>query len=175
MPPPLETDRLHLRPFHSDDVAAAYTVFEGHPDVWKFDPGYQRTFEHRKALIEKYAATNEPDGVGTLAVVKKEDDQLIGYVGLQLYVLPRLPFATPEVELYYKLGRDHWGQGYAVEACRAMIRFAFDTMRLQRIVTVASQENEASVRLMRRLGMVIEPAPPEWEGDVIGTLPNDHG
>ena len=100
------------------DADEAYAVLEGHPDVWKYDPGVQRTKEQRAEVIRKYAALNEPDGCGTLAIVLKNAGRLIGYVGLQLYVLPREPVATPEVELYYKLGRDYWGQGYATEACQ---------------------------------------------------------
>jgi RimJ/RimL family protein N-acetyltransferase len=88
-------------------------------------------------------------------------------------VLPREPLATPEVELYYKLGREYWGQGYAAEACRAMIRFAFDEMRLARIVTITATENTPSIKLTQALGMRIDPAPPSWIGSMTGTLQND--
>ena len=172
MPRPLETERLVLRPWTDDDIDEAYAVLEGHPDVWEFDPGYQRTRDERAAIVRKYAATNEPDGCGTLAVVEKQRGAVIGYVGLQLYVLPREPLATPEVELYYKLGRDFWGQGYAVEACREMLRFAFEEMRLARIVTITDGKNLPSIRLLRRLGMRIEEAPPSWAGLLTGTLEN---
>ena len=172
MPAKLKTERLILRPFTTDDSDAAFAILEGHPDVWKFDPGYQRTWEQRAKLIQKYADWNDPDGCGTLAIIHKQTEQLLGYVGLQLYVLPREPLATPEVELYYKLGRAFWGQGYATEACQAMVYFAFETMRLQRIVTVTPEGNAPSIRLLQRLGMKIEAAPPEWEGDVIGLLSN---
>jgi ribosomal-protein-alanine N-acetyltransferase len=155
------------------DVDEAYEVLEGHPDVWKYDPGFQRTKEQRAAIIQKYVDTNDPNDCGTLAVVQKSDNRLMGYVGLQLYVLPREPFATPEVELYYKLGRDYWGQGYALEACRGMMRFAFDQMRLLRIVTITDQQNASSIHLLQRLGMRLETAPPSWEGMLMATLDND--
>lgn len=76
----------------------------------------------------------------------------------------------PEVELYYKLGRDFWGQGYAAEACRALIDFAFGPMRLARLVTLTQPGNQRSIRLLRRLGMTIAPAPDEWRPEVIGVL-----
>ncbi|HMN27823.1 MAG TPA: GNAT family N-acetyltransferase [Caldilineaceae bacterium] len=170
MPPTLESERLTLRPFLPSDTDAAYAVFEGHPDVWRFDPGFQRTPEQRRALIEKYAATNEPDGVGTLAVTLRTDHRLIGYVGLQLYVLPREPLATPEVELYYKMGRLWWGQGFAHEACQAMLHFAFGELRLARIVTITQWENEHSLRLLRKLGAQIETVPPRWAPGVMATI-----
>lgn len=173
MPPTLTTDRLILRPFSMKDADAAYEIFEEHPDVWRYDPGFQRTREQRDRIIDRYAEYNDEGGCGTLAVTLRADGTLIGYVGLQLYVLPRVPLATPEVELYYKFGRAYWGKGYATEACQAMLDFAFTRMRLARIVTVASRLNQESIRLMQRLGMKIEDAPPSWPSDVIGTLENN--
>lgn len=173
MPHQLETKRLLLRPFSIDDVDEAYTVLDGHPDVWKYDPGYQRTREQRAANIQRLVETNDPEECGTLAVIHKDTKLFIGYVGLQLYVLPRQPFATPEVELYYKLGRSYWGQGYATEACIAMIRFAFDEMRLIRIVTITDSNNTNSIKLLQRLGMRIEAAPLRWANFLMATLTND--
>jgi RimJ/RimL family protein N-acetyltransferase len=170
MPHTLETGRLILRPFVVADVDEAYAVLESNPEVWRFDPGYQRSYEERRKLIEKYAAFNEPDGVGTLAVTLRAAGQLIGYVGLQLYVLPREPLATPEVELYYKLGRAWWGQGYAQEACRAMLDFAFHELRLTRIVTITQPDNDHSLRLLEKLGARLEPVPPAWQPGIMGTI-----
>ncbi|HVN56554.1 MAG TPA: hypothetical protein VMT46_19670 [Anaerolineaceae bacterium] len=68
MPHRLETKRLILRQFIKEDIVAAYPVLEGHPDVWKFDPGYQRSTEEREALIQKYILTNSDDGCGMMAV-----------------------------------------------------------------------------------------------------------
>jgi ribosomal-protein-alanine N-acetyltransferase len=172
MPPQIETARLTLRPFTPDDADAAYAALEGHPDTWRYDPGYQRTREQRAALVQKYAAGNDPLGCGTLAIVVRETQVLIGYVGLQFYILPREPLATPEIELYYKLDRAAWGRGYAAEACRALIGFAFETLRLNRLVTITAQENAESIRLLERLGMRIDSAPPAWRGMVMGTLEN---
>jgi RimJ/RimL family protein N-acetyltransferase len=174
MPPRLETPRLILRPFTPVDLDEAYAVFESHPDVWKYDPGHQRTREQRAAITAKYASSNLVDGEGNLAVTLKENGTLMGYVGLQLYILPTEPIATPEVELFYKLGRPWWGQGYAIEACQAMLEFAFKEMHLGRIVTVVSKDNESSIRLMRKLGMRIEKAPASWSEDLIGTLENPY-
>jgi RimJ/RimL family protein N-acetyltransferase len=172
MPPRIETPRLVLRPFVSGDLDEAYDVFEGHPDVWKYDPGHPRTREQRAAITMKYVANNLIDGEGNLAVTLKEDGVLIGYVGLQLYILPTEPLATPEAELFYKLGRPWWGQGYAKEACEALLKYSFEELHLRRIVTVVSKDNEPSVRLLRKLGMKIENAPASWPDDLIGILEN---
>jgi RimJ/RimL family protein N-acetyltransferase len=172
MPPRIETARLILRPFSPDDLDEAYDVFEGHPDVWKYDPGHQRTREQRDVITLNYAASNLVDGEGNLAVTLKDSGKMIGYVGLQLYILPSEPFATAEVEIFYKLGRLWWGEGYAYEACTALLGFAFSELRLHRVVTVVSRENVPSIRLMKKLGMKIEDAPPQWKNDLLGIIEN---
>lgn len=172
MPPRLETPRLILRPFVLGDAEAAYDVLDGHPEVWKYDPGFQRSREWRAAAVARYAANNEEKGVGTLAVTLRPTGELMGYVGLQHYLLPREPCATPEIELYYKLGYAYWGQGYAQEACRVMVQFAFETLRLARLVTITAAGNAASIKLLQRLGMLLEPAPSAWAGDLMATLVN---
>jgi len=172
MPHTIETTRLILRPFTPDDLDEAYDVFESHPDVWKYDPGHQRTREQRAVIIMNYASSNLVDGEGNLAITLKEERALIGYVGLQLYILPTEPIASPEVELFYKLGKPWWGQGYAIEACNAMISYAFEDLSLGRLVTVVSRENEPSIRLMKKIGMNIEEAPASWPNDLLGILEN---
>jgi hypothetical protein len=54
MPPRLETARLILRPFALSEIDEAYQVLEGHPEVWKYDPGFCRTKLQRANLIKKY-------------------------------------------------------------------------------------------------------------------------
>lgn len=62
----------------------------------------------------------------------------------------------PEAELGYFFFREHWGKGYAVEASRVLIEFAFDTLHLHRIWGMCHSENTASFRVMEKLGMVRE-------------------
>ncbi len=174
MPPRIETARLILRPFCDADIQAAYEVFEGHPDVYFYDPGFRRSFEQRAEIIRRYTAENDPHGCGTMAVVLPEaggePGRLIGYAGLQLYLLPGEPFTSAEVELFYKLGRDDWGKGYASEACRALLNYAFTELRLGRIVSTVHMGNQRSIRLLERLGARIQPAPPAWANYVIGVI-----
>lgn len=172
MPSSLTTDRLILRPFSEADIDAAYALFETHPDVYRFDPGFARTRDQRAASVRRHAAQNEEDGEGTLAVTLKDSGQMIGQAGLQLYILPWEPYATAEVELYYKLGRDFWGQGYAEEACRALIRFAFEEMNLLRLVTITHPDNVRSVNLLQRLSFCPAPGPTKWTPHLMAVLLN---
>lgn len=172
MPHALETERLLLRPFAEPDIEIAFRLFEDDPDVYRFDPGFSRTIEQREAIIRRHILDNEEDGAGTLAVTLKSCGDFIGQAGLQLYMLPWQPFATAEVELYYKFGRAYWGQGYAQEACRALVGFAFNEMRLLRIATITQPDNRRSLHLLKRLGFNIGPAPDAWRPRLLGIMTN---
>jgi [ribosomal protein S5]-alanine N-acetyltransferase len=167
----LETARLRLRAFSIDDLQEAHRILDGHPDVWQFDPGYQPSLEKREKLLQFRILEMERHGIGSLAVLLKETEQLIGYCGLQLYLCERQSYSTPEVELFYKLGRDYWGKGDATEAAQAVVRYAFEELRLSRIVSHANCDNHHSVALMRRVGLMIEDDP-LYPSEVMGTL--DH-
>src|SRR5581483_6010421 len=155
----LETGRLLMRPFTMDDLEEAHAVLDTHPDVWRYDPGYAPSLERREFLLRFRVLEYLMQGFGCLALILKENQRMIGYCGLQLYLWEHPPQSTPEVELFYKLGREYWGQGYATEAARAIIDFAFNKLKIKRIVSQANGENAASVALMRRVGMRIQDDP----------------
>src|SRR5690606_20120061 len=59
---------------------------------------------------------------------------------------------TRRAEVGFMLGRAHWGRGFAQEAVRAVLRFAFDRMDLHRVEADTHPDNAASLRLLERLG-----------------------
>jgi RimJ/RimL family protein N-acetyltransferase len=167
----LTTERLYLRPFRLDDAEAAHRLLDTHSDVWQFDPGETRTLEERTDILRYRIAEFNHHGFGLWAVVEQASGALVGYCGLQLYLLEDEPRSSVECELYYKLGRDYWGRGYATEACRAVIGVAFGRLRLPRLVTCTDKDNVRSVALLRRLGMRVTEHP-DHPGEVLGVLDN---
>lgn len=116
----------------------------------------------------------------------KETGQLIGLVGFvpSLALFEQLPAfapagtpsrrATPEVGLYYAIAPAHQRRGYAAEAGRAMVHYAFQELHLKRVVATTTYDNAASQGVMRRLGMLIERNPfpdPPWL-QIVGVLEN---
>jgi ribosomal-protein-alanine N-acetyltransferase len=65
---------------------------------------------------------------------------------------------TPCVEIGWRLAREYWGHGYATEGARASLRFAFETLRLDEVVSFTVPANRRSRRVMERLGMTHNPA-----------------
>jgi ribosomal-protein-alanine N-acetyltransferase len=167
----LRTERLELRPFRMDDVPAAHHVLDGHPDVWRFNPGEARTLEERSEMLRYRIAEFRHHGFGLWAVVVRSSGEIAGYCGLQLFLLENKPRSSFECELYYKLGHEFWGRGYATEACRAVIEVAFGRLRMPRLITCTDRENERSVALLRRLGMQVMESL-DHPGEVLGLLDN---
>jgi len=69
-----------------------------------------------------------------------------------------------DVEIGWRLVREHWGRGYATEAARAVVDWAFATFPVDRILALADPANDASIAVMRRLGMTRLPDLDDDEG-----------
>jgi [ribosomal protein S5]-alanine N-acetyltransferase len=149
--PTLETERLRLRPFMLDDEAAVFALASD-PEVARFvrfeahrTPTETRLFLE---LVQQHYRRGDPFA---LAIVRREDQRLIGSCGFV-----SLADARRSAEIGYWLGKPYWGQGYAVEAARALVRFAFEQMNLERVEARCFVENRAGQRVIEKLGMKFE-------------------
>jgi RimJ/RimL family protein N-acetyltransferase len=166
----LETARLTLRPFTGDDLDAIYAVLS-RPEVWRYDPGRPRSHADTQGMLNQWISDAQRDGFGRYAVVLRETGEVIGYSGLQWLLLDHGIYKSPEVELFYALAPEFWGQGYITEAAQAIIHFAFDDVKLRRVVSTAIGPNARSMSVMRRVGMqvITDPFEPDW---VVGIIDN---
>lgn len=146
----LTTDRLELRPLMLDDLdemasmlgdAEALTLWGGPLDR-----------EGARQWIERNLARYEADGFGRCAVILLATRELVGDCGLITTVVE----GQLEVELGWIVRRSQWGKGIATEAAAAWRDFAFDTVGLERIVSMISADNSASRRVAEKLGMSVE-------------------
>ena len=160
--PPLVTERLELRRFTAADLEPLLAVF-GDAEVMRYVGAERRplTADEVRGLLTARRRTGREHGFGPLAVVERASGGCVGEAGLQLLE------AGPDIELTYTLARAAWGRGYATEAARAVLRWAFAGLRLPRIVAVADPENTASLRVLEKLGMrrrdgVSATAPRTW-------------
>jgi [ribosomal protein S5]-alanine N-acetyltransferase len=165
----LETRRTRLRPFNMDDLDHAHQQFDMHPDVWRFDPGYPPSRDHRRRWLIYRIQEFQMHGFGCRAIELKATGELIGACGLELGLRKDRRFSKPVLELYYRLGRSYWGQGYATEAVRETIRHAFDDLHVEHLIAHASEDNTASIALLERVGFRMS-ADPYAQGEVRGVL-----
>ena len=135
--PVIETERLILRPW-ADEDREPFAALNGDPQVMRYFPSVlQRT--ESDAMVETARQRVLEDGFCFQPAAIKETGRFIGFVGLNR---PRhaLPFA-PCVEVGWRLSRDAWGHGYASEAAQAWLRFGFETLGLEEIVSFTTVTN----------------------------------
>jgi RimJ/RimL family protein N-acetyltransferase len=140
----LETERLILRPPLAADVPVLARLLDDFgvaknlthvPHPYAERDGYAFV-----ALAEQNLARKE-DFV--FAIQRRADAAFLGCCGVN----PKVDF-----ELGYWLGRPYWGQGYATEAGRRLVRFAFDELGADRINSGWFFDNPASGRVLEKLG-----------------------
>jgi [ribosomal protein S5]-alanine N-acetyltransferase len=144
---PVETPRLRIRPF--DPAADAEPLHElwGDARAMRFIPGAaQATVEATRRRLES-ALERAPAGWGFWGLEEREG-RLIGGAG----VFPEA-WEGPEFELAYHVVPSAWGRGYATEAGRALLEATWRETDLDRVVAFAFEDNVASTRVMRKLGM----------------------
>ncbi|MGV9273005.1 GNAT family N-acetyltransferase [Streptomyces griseosporeus] len=147
----LETPRLILRRWREEDVAPMAAV-HADPEVMRWiRDGSVRDEQQTRDGIRAWEREWETRGFGLFAVEIRSTGELAGFTGLS--VPAYLPEVLPAVEIGWRLGRSHWGQGLATEAAAAVVRFGFEERGLERIVSIAQVGNDASERIMAKLGM----------------------
>ncbi len=146
----IETERLLMRPITRDDLPTMLR-FRADPEVSRYLGGPEMaTPEFVARRMEFYLDCHRQYGFGMCAMLRKPDDEMIGWSGLQ-------PLEdTSQIEVGYGFDRPFWGKGYATEAAAAFLRYGFERAGLERIVAVASPENTASRHVMEKLGMRYE-------------------
>jgi RimJ/RimL family protein N-acetyltransferase len=152
--PELETDRLLLRGWRSAD-REPFARLNADPRVTEFFPAPLDRVES-DALVDRIVEHWARDGYGVWAVERRSDDSFLGFVGL---ASPAWEAAfTPCVEVGWRLDPAAWGQGYATEAADAALRFGFERLVLDEIVSFTVPGNVRSRAVMERLGMTHDPA-----------------
>ena len=150
--PELETERLLLRKMRLDDARAMF-AYASDPEVTRYVLfETHRSIEDSQAFLRLVVEGYERGDFGGWGVVLKDSGAFIGTCGVDVGYAPE----HARAELGYVLSREHWGKGLVPEAVRAVIRFGFGRMELNRIQARCIAENTASARVMEKAGMTYE-------------------
>ena len=143
------TQRLGLRNWIDDDIAPFVAMCQD-DEVMKHFPR-KPTETEAIASIRRSQAHFEEHGFTYFAVEELSSNEFIGFVGLknQTYESP----FTPCVDIGWRLRRSSWGKGYATEAARACIDYAFSCLCLDSVLAVCAHTNTGSEAVMKRIGM----------------------
>ena len=151
--PTVRTPRLLLRSWRDEDLAP-FAAMNADPSVMEFFP---RPLERAEsdAAVARIREHFDRNGFGLWAVEVPGAADFIGFVGL---AVPRFEaHFTPCVEIGWRLVREHWGHGYATEAARAVLDFAFLELHLEEVVSFTAEVNSRSRAVMERIGMTRSP------------------
>jgi len=170
----LDTARLHIRAFVLVDADTYSRLLDEAFGRGAYGSSDEKrvVFEYQVAADAGMALLHQPP-YGDRAIVLRDSGEVVGSVGFAPCLMPfgQLPSFeatdrfTSEIGLFWALFPKHQGRGYATEAAAAMISYAFDELRLRRIVATTEHDNKRSLDVMRRLGMRLERNPqdePHW-------------
>jgi RimJ/RimL family protein N-acetyltransferase len=146
---PIRTERLVLRRYEESDLDAVHAIHR-REDVTRYLTWGPRSREEAQAMVDRRMTLGlEHEGRGLLlAIVPPEGGPMIGDVNLEI-----VSAEHRQGEIGYVIHPDHQGRGYATEAAGAMLRLGFESYDLHRIVGRLDARNEASARVLERLGM----------------------
>jgi RimJ/RimL family protein N-acetyltransferase len=143
----IETPRLLLRTFRRSDLPV-YAALNADPEVMRYLGGVMSSADSDDIAAwaqETYASQR----MGLLAIERRADGVFLGMCGLH-----HVTWYT-DIEIGWRLAREHWGNGYATEAAAAWLEYGFGTLTLPRVISIADVPNSRSIAVMERLGMTL--------------------
>ena len=148
--PKLETERLLLRKFNEEDFED-YARMCADTEVMRYlgegKPLTRLEAWQQMALIVGHWQLR---GYGLWAVEEKSSGELVGRIGFYN------PEGWPGFELGWTLAREAWGKGYATEGARRALRYAFNDLGREKVISLIHTDNLASIRVAERLGEKLE-------------------
>jgi RimJ/RimL family protein N-acetyltransferase len=149
----LETERLVLRRFTEDD-AGHLAELDSDPDVMRYLSGGTPTPGSiiEADILPRFLRYDERfPGFGFWAAIDRASGDLMGWFSFR----PLAEADPREVGLGFRLRKAAWGQGYATEGARALIRLGFAELGVERVVATTYEYNLASRRVMEKAGMAL--------------------
>ena len=147
----LETERLLLRQFSTDDADFIFRLLNEPSFIQNIgDRGVRSLEDARSYILRVPVASYEQNGFGLYLVILKETGTPIGMCGL----IKRNELE--DVDIGYAFLPEYWSKGYAIEAALAVKEYARDVIGLKRLVAITDPENQASIRVLEKIGLRFE-------------------
>jgi RimJ/RimL family protein N-acetyltransferase len=146
----ISTERLGLRRWIETDIEP-FAKMNSDAEVMRYFP---RTLTGKETLelVQRIHLHFEKNNFGLFAVENKSTGEFIGFTGLSIPAFEA--FFTPCIEIGWRYKKEVWGQGYATEAANACLKYGFNTLGFNKIVSFTSAINVRSEKVMKRIGMI---------------------
>jgi RimJ/RimL family protein N-acetyltransferase len=149
--PERRTERLLLRGWRDTD-RAPFAALNADPVVMEHFPA-TLTRSQSDEFVDRIVACWAERGFGLWAVEVVGGAPFVGYVGLW----PAEDITGDPIEVGWRLAKEHWGRRYAPEAAIESLRFAFDDLGVDHVVSFTAAGNRNSRRVMEKIGLVHQP------------------
>ena len=147
----IETPRLSLRHFVEADLEPLAEL-TANPNFMRFSTGVFTREATARFLFERLIAPAREGLPSQFAVILREENRLIGYCGFFRQTVDDVS----EIEIGYRLDPGCWNRGLATEAAHALRDYAFEVLKLERVISLIHPENDASRRVAEKNGMMLE-------------------
>jgi RimJ/RimL family protein N-acetyltransferase len=145
----LETTRLILRRWQDTDIEP-FAQINSDDNVMEFFSS-KLSLDETVRMVERIEFGFDMNNLGLWALELKKTGEFIGFTGLSS---PKFYTRfTPCTEVGWRLGQAHWGNGYATEAAKEVLRDGFERLGLPEIVSFTAAGNDRSIRVMKKLQM----------------------
>ena len=143
----LETKRLLLREWTNEDLPSLRSFLQDSEVMYAYEGAFS------DAEVDNWLSWNQSlyqtDGYGLWAIIRKEDQEVIGECGLTNQKVEEETY----LEIGYHLRKDAWHKGYAIEAAHAVKTYAFETLQVPEVISVIRDTNLSSMNVAIRNGM----------------------
>ncbi|MEJ7676759.1 MAG: GNAT family N-acetyltransferase [Segetibacter sp.] len=145
----ISAERLGLRRWIESDLKP-FTAMNKDVQVMKYFPKTltdKETFE----MMQRINLHFDKNGFGLFAVESRLTKQFIGFTGFSIPTFES--FFTPCIEIGWRYKKEAWGQGFATEAAKACLKYGFETLQFDKVVSFTSAINLNSEKVMKKIGM----------------------
>ncbi len=145
----LKTPRLILRQWQDSDTAPFIQMCADDEVMLYFPKKLDAT--EATAFLERTCNAIDTRGWGLFAVELKATGEFIGFIGLHVHPSELEIADAPEIG--WRLLPQYWNQGYATEGAKAVLKYAFRTLRLEKVISFTACVNTPSERVMQNIGL----------------------
>ena len=142
-----QTDRLTLEPFTPSDLDLLHQLFTDEAIRQYLWDDMVIDVSQTEDILKVNDILQHSRGYGLWKIVHQETEQVLGFTGLWFF------FEEPQPQLLYGLFPAYWQQGFATEAAKSIVQYAFKDLGFDYLIAATDPPNEASGKVAMRLGM----------------------
>ncbi len=156
--PVIATERLVLREIRESDADAIFEIFGDDAVTRFYDLATFTDIEQARKMIARMGERNANGDALRWGIALQENDRVIGTGGFNQFTrVGTEPGSVPtriltRAGIGYDLAQAFWNRGYMTEALRAIVRYGLETLNANRIEALVMLENDASVRVLEKIG-----------------------